>query len=172
MVADNDDDDDDDDVIDLTSSTSNDNEEGEDTSATKTRRRKHTLTLTSSTITPDQPSKRVSRRMSARQKQRQLLKRRSEEGTGAKYFGKKKDTDDVNDSDVDVEEMDSTPIVYKKDEYFEVDEILDRRTRKYGSESAGVRHVVEYRKSVQFSFCMCWVNCISSWYNILIFTYL
>jgi hypothetical protein len=30
--------------------------------------------------------------------------------------------------------------------YFEVDEILDRRTRKYGSESAGLRHVVEYCK--------------------------
>ena len=28
--------------------------------------------------------------------------------------------------------------------YFEVDAILDRRTRKYGSESAGLRHVVEY----------------------------
>ena len=36
--------------------------------------------------------------------------------------------------------------------YFEVDEILDRRIRKYGSESsAGVRYVVEYCKFV----CVC-----------------
>ena len=145
MASDNDDDD----VIDLTSSTSNDDEEGGDTSATatttKTRRSTRKHKLISSTITPDRPSKRVS----VRQQQRDLLKRRSEEGTGAKYFGKKKDTNDGDDSDVDVEEMDSTPVVYKKDEYFEVDEILDRRTRKYGSEIAGVRHVVEYRKSVK-----------------------
>ena len=136
-----------DDVIDLTSSTYD--EVGEDTSAatvnTKDRKqkarrsRKHTL---ASTITPDQ--KRVSRRSSARQEQCDLLKRRSEEGTGAKYYGKKDtdggDADDDNDDDDDVR-------VYKKDEYFEVDEILDRRTRKYGSESVGLRHVVEYRKS-------------------------
>ena len=133
-----------DDVIDLTSSTSND-EVGEDTAAATTntkdrkqkarRSRKHTLT---STITPDQ--KRVSRRVSARQEQCDLLKRRSEEGTGAKYYGKNMDTDGGDDDDDDDR-------VYKKDEYFEVDEILDRRTRKYGSESIGLRHVVEYRKS-------------------------
>ena len=28
--------------------------------------------------------------------------------------------------------------------YYLVDEVLDRRTRKYGSETAGLRHVVEY----------------------------
>jgi len=31
--------------------------------------------------------------------------------------------------------------------YFEVNKILDRRTRKYGSETAGLRHVVEYKVS-------------------------
>ena len=40
--------------------------------------------------------------------------------------------------------------------YFEVDEILDRRTRKYGSESAGVRYVVEYCKFVCVHVVWCW----------------
>ena len=44
--------------------------------------------------------------------------------------------------------------------YFEVDEILDRRIRKYGSESsAGVRYVVEYCKFV----CVCVVRAHVVW---------
>lgn len=36
-------------------------------------------------------------------------------------------------------------VVYRKDDYYEVEEILDRRTRKYGGEgSSGGRHVAEY----------------------------
>ena len=40
---------------------------------------------------------------------------------------------------------DSKDVVYRKDDYYEVEEILDRRTRKYGGEgSSGGRHVAEY----------------------------
>src|SRR6056300_315127 len=40
---------------------------------------------------------------------------------------------------------DSLDVVYRKDDYYEVEEILDRRTRKYGGEgSSGGRHVAEY----------------------------
>ena len=40
---------------------------------------------------------------------------------------------------------DNKDVVYRKDDYYEVEEILDRRTRKYGGEgSSGGRHVAEY----------------------------
>jgi hypothetical protein len=42
--------------------------------------------------------------------------------------------------------------------YYQVDDILDRRMKKYGSESSGgVRHVVEHRE-----FCYC----IQNWFSI------
>ena len=121
-------------VIDLTSSSSA-NDDDDDAAAN---------------ITPDRPTKRVrmSRRVEARQQQRALLKKRSNDGTGVKYHGTKKgDAEDVEET-VDVDD-DDTPQYEGKhiNGYFEVDEVLDRRTRKYGSESAGLRHVVEYCKS-------------------------
>lgn len=119
-------------VIDLTSSSST-NDEDDDAAAN---------------ITPDRPTKRVrmSRRVEARQQQRALLKKRSNDGTGVKYHGTRKGDEDEEET-VDVD--DDTPQYEGKhiNGYFEVDEVLDRRTRKYGSESAGLRHVVEYCKS-------------------------
>ena len=126
-------------VIDLTSSSSTNDDDDEAAAATS-----------ASNITPDRPTKRVrmSRRVEARQQQRALLKKRSNDGTGVKYHGTRKgDAEDVLET-VDVDD-DDTPQYEGKhiNGYFEVDEVLDRRTRKYGSESAGLRHVVEYCKS-------------------------
>ena len=77
---------------------------------------------------------------SARQNQRAFLNQRSEEGTGGKFYFKNKDTMEASN--------DTTQEYTGKNinGYFEVDEILDRRTRKYGSEANGLRHVVEYCK--------------------------
>ena len=129
-------------VIDLTSSSSA-NDDDDDAAAN---------------ITPDRPTKRVrmSRRVEARQQQRALLKKRSNDGTGVKYHGTKKgDAEDVEET-VDVDD-DDTPQYEGKhiNGYFEVDEVLDRRTRKYGSESAGLRHVVEYCKFVCYNNNLC-----------------
>ena len=133
-------------VIDLTSSSSNnDDEDDEDAAA---------ATSASTNITPDRPNKRVrmSRRLEARQQQRELLKKRSNDGTGVKYYGSTKNKGDEDVEDVD-DDDDDTPQYEGKhiNGYFEVDEVLDRRTRKYGSESAGLRHVVEYCKSMLFT---------------------
>ena len=128
-------------VIDLTSSSSTNDNDDDDAAA---------ATSASTNITPDRPTKRmrISRRLEARQQQRALLKKRSNDGTGVKYYGTKKGDEDVED--VDVDDEDDTPQYEGKhiNGYFEVDEVLDRRTRKYGSESAGLRHVVEYCKSM------------------------
>ena len=113
-------------VIDLTASPSPRSEEA-------------TADVTS--ITPDRPTKRirVSRRLKA-------LREQEEESKKSKVYRKEKGGCDGDEEKV-IE--DDTPEYEGKhtNGYFEVDEVLDRRTRKYGSESAGLRHVVEYRKS-------------------------
>jgi len=86
------------------------------------------------------PARKIS---SARQNQRAFLNQRSEEGTGGKfYFKNRVDNDDAMEASNDTAEYTGKNI----NGYFEVDEILDRRTRKYGSEANGLRHVVEYCK--------------------------
>jgi len=82
---------------------------------------------------------------SARQNQRAFLNQRSEEGTGGKFYFKNRAD---NDDDALEASNDTTREYTGKNinGYFEVDEILDRRTRKYGSEANGLRHVVEYCK--------------------------
>ena len=62
-----------------------------------------------------------------------------------------------NASQMDTNDDDDTPQYEGKhiNGYFEVDEVLDRRTRKYGSESAGLRHVVEYCKFVCYNNNLC-----------------
>ena len=81
---------------------------------------------------------------SARQNQRAFLNQRSEEGTGGKfYFKNRADNDDAMEASNDTTQEYTGKNI---NGYFEVDEILDRRTRKYGSEANGLRHVVEYCK--------------------------
>lgn len=99
-------------------------------------------------ITPDRrPTKRfrVSRRLEAKREQHEEKKK----------SGEKKEEDgseDVIYVDDDTPEYDGNDT----NGYFQVNEILDRRTRKYGSESAGLRHVVEYCKCVNtIAVCCC-----------------
>lgn len=90
-------------------------------------------------ITPERrPAKRIraSRRLEARREQQEV--------EGEKAARKcKSDNDNDEVEDVPKYEAEDTNHV---NGYFEVDDILDRRTRKYGSESAGLRQVVEYCK--------------------------
>ena len=93
-------------------------------------------------ITPHPPAKRVSRRLEAARRDKEEKSKRTkkaknmedvacedgEGGTSPQCGKSKADEGDRNHTNG----------------YFEVDDILDRRTRKYGSESAGLRHVVEY----------------------------
>jgi len=105
-----------------------------------------TTTAAACNITPDQPTKRLRVRASRRLEARREQEEEEEEN-------KKKKSKNENEEEVIFEE-DNAPQYETKDQdgnhtnrYFEVDEILDRRTRKYGSECAGLRHVVEYMVS-------------------------
>mmetsp|Transcript_38829 Transcript_38829/g.93413 ORF Transcript_38829/g.93413 Transcript_38829/m.93413 type:complete len:682 (-) Transcript_38829:36-2081(-) len=89
-------------------------------------------------ITPNRPTKRVraSRRLEVLREHGEDTKKKSKSG---RSVGEDGDDEAFGDDD-------NTP-KYEGNHtngYFEVDEVLDRRTRKYGSESAGLRHVVEY----------------------------
>ena len=134
-------------VIDLSASKSDDDDVG------------GASALESAHITPDRPTKRVrvSRRLEAlrsQQEKEQKLSPAEESGIRAKSgrgaakaafarrAGKQGGIQDLGDDSDDTPEYEGT----NTNGYFEVDKILDRRTRKYGSESAGLRQVVEYRK--------------------------
>ena len=101
-------------------------------------------TSTSTAATDGGSARKIS---SARQNQRAFLNQRSEEGTGGKFYFKNR-VDNGGDDDAMEASNDTTSEYTGKNinGYFEVDEILDRRTRKYGSEANGLRHVVEYCK--------------------------
>mmetsp|Transcript_29778 Transcript_29778/g.54045 ORF Transcript_29778/g.54045 Transcript_29778/m.54045 type:complete len:672 (-) Transcript_29778:40-2055(-) len=90
---------------------------------------------TAANITPDRPTKRVrlSRRLEALRDQEKKVKAK-----GNKHQEEEVEEEDAPQYEANDEDRKHT------NGYFEVDEILDRRTRKYGSESAGLRHVVEY----------------------------
>ena len=96
---------------------------------------------TAANVTPDRPTKRVrlSRRLEALRDQEKKKK------VKAKAKGNKHQEEEVEEEDAPQYEANDEDRKHTNG-YFEVDEILDRRTRKYGSESAGLRHVVEYRK--------------------------
>jgi hypothetical protein len=93
-------------------------------------------------ITPHPPAKRVSRRLEAARRDQEEKSKRTkkaknmeddacedgEDGTSPQCEASKADEEDRNHTNG----------------YFEVDDILDRRTHKYGSDSAGLRHVVQY----------------------------
>lgn len=90
-------------------------------------------------ITPDRPAKRsrVSRRLEAIREQEEKKKK-------AKQKSEEEDEEDAVEEDDAPEYEGKEPDGDHTNGYFEVDEVLERRTRKYGSESAGLRHVVEY----------------------------
>ena len=104
-----------------------------------------TTTATTATIAAAAAAGGSARKISsARQNQRAFLNQRSEEGTGGKfYFKNRADNDDAMEASNDTTQEYTGKNI---NGYFEVDEILDRRTRKYGSEANGLRHVVEYCK--------------------------
>jgi hypothetical protein len=86
-------------------------------------------------------------------KQRRISRRIQEARASGDGDGQssKKDTPNnkkVSSSSVDVEQQPSksdTDVVYRKNDYYEVENILDRRTKNYGGDSvAGGRNVVEY----------------------------
>ena len=82
-------------------------------------------------ITPDRPTKRT--RVSRRHKTHRVSV--AVKNDASKSSGN--------------EEKEESPPEYEADNingYFEINEILERRTKKYGSESGGLRQVVEYRK--------------------------
>lgn len=105
-------------------------------------------------VTPERPAKRfrVSRRLEALRAQEEEIAAAAEKKKKTRRRRGKNGKEDLveeDDEDYDAphyEAEDSRRDGDKRDTngYFEVDEILDRRTRKYGSESAGLRHVVEY----------------------------
>jgi len=98
-------------------------------------------TTSTSTVAAGGSTRKIS---SARQNQRAFLNQRSEEGTGGKfYFKNRADNDDALEASNDTTREYTGKNI---NGYFEVDEILDRRIRKYGSEANGLRHVVEYCK--------------------------
>lgn len=83
-------------------------------------------------ITPDRPTKRT--RTSPRQKTQTVsvaVKDRSGQD------GDKAADNEENSPEYEAENING---------YFEVNEILDRRTRKFGGENGGLRQVVEYCK--------------------------
>ncbi|KAL7544845.1 hypothetical protein ACHAWF_008206 [Thalassiosira exigua] len=105
-----------------------------------------------SRITPDRPAKapkdgggrgprrsgtRTSRRLRDAQEEEEEAERPPKRTKAGEGGG---DDEGAEDDDDDAPEY----VGENKGGYFEVDKVLDRRTRKYGSESAGVRHVVEY----------------------------
>lgn len=133
-------------VIDLTDSSSEEaSAAAASATATASDAASSTKSVTPDRPTTDRPTKRV--RVSLRQKARREQEEEEKKLSASKVK--------CGDDGVTKEEVDDTPMYEAANNvddgnhtngYFEVDEILDRRTRKYGSENAGLRHVVEYCK--------------------------